>query len=56
MGGCNGVGHTLRSSDLFQVEACRARISQSSPKTGGDSMVGGARGIIAEFASRSSQR
>jgi hypothetical protein len=50
------VGHTLRSSGLLQVKACRARISKSSPKTGGCAMEGGARGTITKDASRSSQR
>jgi hypothetical protein len=56
MGGCNDVGHTLRSSGLLQLEACRARIFMSSPKTGGGAMEGGARGTITKDASRSSQR
>jgi hypothetical protein len=45
-----GVGHVLRSSGLFHVEASLARVSQSGLKTGGGTMTGGARGTIAEVA------
>jgi hypothetical protein len=48
------VGHALRSSCLLGVEASLARISQSDLKTGGDAMTGGARGTIAEVASKAS--
>jgi hypothetical protein len=44
------VGHALRSSSLFGVEACLARVSQSGLKTGRGAMMGGARGTIAEVA------
>jgi hypothetical protein len=50
-GGCDGVGHALRSSGLLHVEASLARVSQSGLKTGGDAMAGGARGTIADVAS-----
>jgi hypothetical protein len=49
-----GVGHTLRSSGLLRVEASSARISQSDLKTSGGTMAGGARGTIAEVASKAS--
>jgi hypothetical protein len=49
-----GVGHTLRSSSLLDVEASLARIFQSGLKTGGDATTGGARGTIAEVASEAS--
>jgi hypothetical protein len=49
-----GAGHVLRSSSLLGVEASMARISQSSLKTGGDVMMGGACGTIAEVASEAS--
>jgi hypothetical protein len=39
-----------RSSGLLHVEASLARVSQSSLKTDGDAMTGGARGTIAEVA------
>jgi hypothetical protein len=45
------MGHALRSSILLHVEASLARISQSSLKTAGCAMTGGACGIIAEVAS-----
>jgi hypothetical protein len=54
MGGCDGVEHTSRYSDLLRVEACLARISQSGLKTNGGATVGGACGIITEVASESS--
>jgi hypothetical protein len=46
MGGCNDVGHMLRTSSLLRMEASRARVSQSSLKTGGCVTAGGARGTI----------
>jgi hypothetical protein len=48
------VGHTLRSSGLLHVEASLTRVSQSSLKTGGGTMMGCARGTIAEIASEAS--
>jgi hypothetical protein len=48
------VGHASRSSSLFGVKASLARISQSGLKIGGDAMMGGARGTIAEVASEAS--
>jgi hypothetical protein len=49
-----GAGHASRSSSLFGVEASLARVSQSGMKTGGDATTGGARGTIAEVASKAS--
>jgi hypothetical protein len=46
-----GVGHTLRSSSLFGVEASLARVSQSGLKTGGGVTTGDARDTIVEVAS-----
>jgi hypothetical protein len=54
MGGCDGVGHTSRSSGLLHVEASLARVSQSSLKAGGGVTTGGARGTITEIALESS--
>jgi hypothetical protein len=54
MGGCFDVGHVLRSNSLLHLEASHARVSQSSLKTGGGAMTGGARGIITEVASSGS--
>jgi hypothetical protein len=48
------VGHALRSSGLLRVEASLARVSQSGLKTGRDATASGARGSIAEVASKSS--
>jgi hypothetical protein len=48
------VGHTSRSGGSLRLEASRARVSQSSLKTGGDATAGGARGTIVEVASGSS--
>jgi hypothetical protein len=48
------MGYASRSNGLLCVEASRARVSQSSLKTGGGAMVGGARGTIVEVASRPS--
>jgi hypothetical protein len=56
MGGCDSVGHTLRSSSLLHVKASLARVSQSGLETGGGATVGGARGTITEVASESSGR
>jgi hypothetical protein len=47
------MGHALRSSGLFHVEASLARVFQSGLKTDGDTMMGGARGTIVEIASES---
>jgi hypothetical protein len=44
------VGHASRSSSLLGVEASLARVFQSSLKTGGGAVTGGARGTIAEVA------
>jgi hypothetical protein len=46
-----GAGHASRSSGLLRVEVRMARVSQSSLKTSGGAMTGGARGTIAEVAS-----
>jgi hypothetical protein len=46
--------HALRSGGLLRLEASRARVFQSSLKTGGDATTGGACGIIAEVALRES--
>jgi hypothetical protein len=54
MGGCNGLGHTSRSSGLLYVEASLTRVFQSGLRTGGGAMVGGARDTIMEVASESS--
>jgi hypothetical protein len=45
------VGHRLRSSSLFGVEASLARVSQSGLKTGGGVTTGDARDTIVEVAS-----
>jgi hypothetical protein len=50
------VGHVSRSSGLLHVKASLARVSYSGLKTGGGSMMGGARGTIAEVASEESWR
>jgi hypothetical protein len=42
------MGHVSRSSGLLHLEANHARVFQSSLKTSGCAMVGGARGTIAE--------
>jgi hypothetical protein len=47
-----GAGHTSIFSGLFHVEASLARVSQSGLKTDGDATTGGARGTIAEVASK----
>jgi hypothetical protein len=54
MGGCNGLGHTSRSSSLLHVEASLARVFQSGLRTGGGATAGGARGTIIEVAWESS--
>jgi hypothetical protein len=46
------VGHASRSSGLLQREVSLARISQFGLKTGGGMTTCGARGIIADVASR----
>jgi hypothetical protein len=46
-----GAGHASRSSSLLAMEVSLARVSQSSLKTGGCAMTGGARGTITEVAS-----
>jgi hypothetical protein len=43
-----------KSSGLFRVEACLARVFQSGLKTGGGAMTGGTRGTITEVASEAS--
>jgi hypothetical protein len=48
------VGHSSRSSGLLRVEASLARVSPSGLKTGGGTTMGGARGTIAEVASKAS--
>jgi hypothetical protein len=48
------MGHTLRSTGLLRVEASLASVSQSVMKTGGGATMGGARGTIAEVASKAS--
>jgi hypothetical protein len=51
-----GAGHVSRSSDLLDVEASLAMISQSGLKIEGGVTTGGARGIIAKVASEASRR
>jgi hypothetical protein len=46
------VGHASRSSCLLRREVSLARISQFGLKTGGGMTTYGARGIIADVASR----
>jgi hypothetical protein len=46
------VGHASRSTNLLDVEASLARVSQSGLKTGRGATMGGARGTIAEAASK----
>jgi hypothetical protein len=48
------VGYALRYSSLLHVEASLDRVFQSGMKTGGCATMGGARGIIMEFASEAS--
>jgi hypothetical protein len=47
-----GAGHASKSSSLLGVEASLTRVFQSGLKTGGGATTGGARGIIAEVASK----
>jgi hypothetical protein len=49
-----GTGHASRSSGLLDVEASLTRVFQSDLKTGGDVMMGGARGTIVKVASEAS--
>jgi hypothetical protein len=51
-----GAGHTSRSSNLLDVEASLARVSQSGLNTGGGATTVGARGTIAKVASEASGR
>jgi hypothetical protein len=53
-GGCDDVGHVLRSSGLIHVKASLVRIFQSDLKINGCVMAGGAHGTIAEVVSESS--
>jgi hypothetical protein len=46
----DGVGHTLRSSILLRMDVSQARVFQSSLKTGGGAMTGGACDTITEVA------
>jgi hypothetical protein len=48
------VGHVSRSGGLLHLKASHTRVFQSGLKTGGGVTMGGARGIIAEVASRGS--
>jgi hypothetical protein len=48
------TGHMSRSSGLLRVEASLDRVFESSLKTGGGAMAGGARGTIMEVASEGS--
>jgi hypothetical protein len=48
------TGHASRSSGLLRLEACLARVSQYSLKTGRDATAGGARDTIAEVESEAS--
>jgi hypothetical protein len=45
------VGHALRSGGLLCLEANHVRVSQSSLKTDGAAMAGGARDTITEVTS-----
>jgi hypothetical protein len=45
------MGHALRYDGLLHLKASHARVFQSGINTGGDAMMGGAHGIIAEVAS-----
>jgi hypothetical protein len=53
-GGCDGVGHTLRTSGLLRMKSILTRIFQSGLKTDRTAMAAGARGTIAEVVSESS--
>jgi hypothetical protein len=46
------VKHTSRSSNLFGVEPCLARVFQSGLKTGEAVTTGDAHGTITEVASK----
>jgi hypothetical protein len=48
------VGHVSISSGLLHMKVSRDRVSQSGLKTGRGAMAGGARGTMAEVASRTS--
>jgi hypothetical protein len=48
------VRHASRSSGLLRVEACLARVSQSSLKTSGGATVGDAYDIIMQVTSEAS--
>jgi hypothetical protein len=48
------VGHALRSSGLFYVEASLAMVFQSGLKTGGGATAGDARCTITEVTSEAS--
>jgi hypothetical protein len=50
------VGHASRSGGLLCLEASRARVSQSSLKTDGGTMMGGTHDIIVEVVYSLSQR
>jgi hypothetical protein len=50
----DGVGHASRSGGLLHLETSRARVFQSSLKTSGGAMAGGARDTITKVASGSS--
>jgi hypothetical protein len=50
------VGHVSRYNGLLGMEASLAMVFQSSLKTGGGVMTGGARGTIIEVASEASGR
>jgi hypothetical protein len=54
MGGCDGMRHVSRSSDLLRVKVSQTRVFQSYLKTGGDVTMCGARGTITEVVSESS--
>jgi hypothetical protein len=49
-----GAGHASRSSGLLLMEESLARVFQSGLKTSEGTMMGGARGTIAEVASEES--
>jgi hypothetical protein len=48
------VRHALRSSGFLHVEASLARVFQSGLKTGGGTIMGGARSTITEVTSDAS--
>jgi hypothetical protein len=49
-----GMRHASRSSGLLHVEASLVRVFQSGVETGGGATTDGARGTIAEVASKAS--